>query len=209
MRSRGEGSEALALFAMTREESNRKHREYVAARYISDPVWAERQRMLQREYYRIAMLDPERKAKKRARNRLATKKWTAAGKQAAWRRDRYHNDVNFMLRSRVSNTINQYLRRTLVPGKRRPTQELVDWTIPQMRTHLELLWEPGMNWSNYGKLAGQWSIDHVVPQTAFDFTKPDEIRRCWALSNLRPMWHADNRKKGPTRSTAKTVALSN
>ncbi|MBE36663.1 MAG: hypothetical protein CMI16_14090 [Opitutaceae bacterium] len=31
---------------------------------------------------------------------------------------------------------------------------------------------------------GSWSIDHVIPQHAFDFCNPEDVRRCWSKENL-------------------------
>lgn len=52
-----------------------------------------------------------------------------------------------------------------------------------------------MTWENYGRGKGKWHIDHVVPCSAFDLTKPAEVRKCFALSNLQPMWGRQNIQK--------------
>ena len=43
-------------------------------------------------------------------------------------------------------------------------------------------------------MKGEIEIDHIVPIKSFCFNSPDdkEFKKCWALSNLRPMW-ATNR----------------
>ena len=50
-----------------------------------------------------------------------------------------------------------------------------------------------MIWGNYG----DWHIDHKIPISAFNFTKPEheDFKRCWALSNLQPLWAKDNISK--------------
>lgn len=60
--------------------------------------------------------------------------------------------------------------------------------------HLERQFKDGMTWDNHGR--DGWHIDHIVPCAAFDLTKPEEIERCFALSNLQPMWASDNMSKG-------------
>lgn len=67
-----------------------------------------------------------------------------------------------------------------------------------MRNHLEAQFAPGMTWENHGNGDGRWHVDHKIPLSAFNYETPDDIdfKRCWALSNLQPMWAADNIKKG-------------
>lgn len=49
---------------------------------------------------------------------------------------------------------------------------------------------------------GEWHIDHIVPLSAFDITTEDSdgFKRAWALSNLRPLWAAENLKKSSARN---------
>lgn len=58
--------------------------------------------------------------------------------------------------------------------------------------HLESQFSGGMEWANYGL----WHVDHIRPCAGFDQTDPDQFRDCWALSNLQPLWAADNLRKG-------------
>jgi len=73
---------------------------------------------------------------------------------------------------------------------------LVGYTVIQLKKHLEKNFKHGMSWNNYGK--NGWHIDHIIPQSAFNFEKPEDIdfKRCWALKNLQPMWAKENISKG-------------
>lgn len=73
-------------------------------------------------------------------------------------------------------------------------ETLVPYTISELIKHLEKQFKPGMSWDNYGK----WHIDHKVPKSKFNFSKPEhsDFQRCWALSNLQPMWARENLLKG-------------
>lgn len=88
------------------------------------------------------------------------------------------------------------VNKTLIRGGKggRKWQDLVGYTIVQLKKHLEKQFEPGMTWGNRGT---EWHIDHIVPVAAFNFETPDDIdfKRCWALTNLRPLWAPDNIKK--------------
>ena len=62
--------------------------------------------------------------------------------------------------------------------------ELVDYSIDELRTHLERQFHSGMSWENYGRY---WHIDHIIPVAHFDCRDPEQLKACWALHNLRPL----------------------
>jgi hypothetical protein len=72
-------------------------------------------------------------------------------------------------------------------------EDLVGYTVDQLKSHLEKQFLPGMSWENYGK----WHIDHKIPVAVFNITSFQDIdfHKCWALDNLQPMWKIDNLKK--------------
>ena len=81
-------------------------------------------------------------------------------------------------------------------GKKRSTwQKLVGYDLKTLKEHLESLFEPGMNWNNYGKFG--WHIDHIRPINTFNITSEDceDFKKCWALENLRPLWWDENLKR--------------
>lgn len=99
------------------------------------------------------------------------------------------------LRNRIATRIHACLKRGAKGGER--TEALVGWTIAELRTHLERQFLPSMSWQNMG----EWHIDHIVPLSSFAITAADcpELKRAWALTNLRPLWAKDNIKKGARR----------
>ena len=71
------------------------------------------------------------------------------------------------------------------------TLEHLGCDIGAFKRHIELQFEEGMNWDNYGK----WHIDHVVAIKYGDPTLEDVIERLhW--TNTQPLWAADNIAKG-------------
>jgi 5-methylcytosine-specific restriction endonuclease McrA len=46
-----------------------------------------------------------------------------------------------------------------------------------------------------------WHIDHIIPISSFSFSSPEdpEFKAAWALTNLRPLWAAQNISKGAKR----------
>lgn len=96
----------------------------------------------------------------------------------------------FYLRQRISCG----LRRSLKTGKQsRSTFSLLDYTLDELRSHLERQFLPGMTWANMSA----WEIDHITPLAAFGPLEPGthEFRAAWCLSNLRPLWGEDNVRK--------------
>ena len=74
------------------------------------------------------------------------------------------------------------------------TIELIGCTIEEVKYLLESKWTEGMNWDNYGK--GGWDIDHIIPLSSFDLTDPEQQKKACHYTNLQPLWHIDNIKKG-------------
>jgi hypothetical protein len=82
-------------------------------------------------------------------------------------------------------------------GKRRYSWlALVPYTIDQLRARLTRTMPSGYSWDDF--LSGDLHIDHIVPQSAFNFRSPCDydFQRCWSLSNLRLFPAAANISKG-------------
>lgn len=73
-------------------------------------------------------------------------------------------------------------------------ETLVNYNLPELKLHLEKLFQQGMSWKNYG----EWHIDHIKPKVLFNITsyECDDFKECWALENLQPLWASENCSKG-------------
>ena len=73
---------------------------------------------------------------------------------------------------------------------------MIQWvgmTANEFKNYIQSQWSEGMNWFNYGRKKGCWSIDHIIqPHSA---QTEQEIINLQHYSNLRPLWHSDNIKK--------------
>ena len=74
------------------------------------------------------------------------------------------------------------------------TKAILGYSVEDLRKHLEKKWAKEMNWENYGKKMGQWSIDHIRPISSYSTTH--SVSEINALKNLQPMWHRENCSKG-------------
>jgi hypothetical protein len=121
-----------------------------------------------------------------------------------WRQEKYKNDITFRLKLNVTSCIsaavsNRKINSVLGLKFRHKVFDHLPYTIDQLKFHIESLWEPWMNWGNYGQYkAGTWQIDHIFPQSKlpYDSFEHPNFLKCWALENLRPLETIANIKKG-------------
>lgn len=109
------------------------------------------------------------------------------------RSKRYKDKTRMNPMVKLNDSISTLIRISLHGNKRGLHWEnLVGYSLDDLKKHLEKKFKKGMQWENYG-LYG-WHIDHKIPLTAFHFEKPEDIdfRRAWSLSNLQPMWAVAN-----------------
>lgn len=120
-------------------------------------------------------------------------------KEKIRQKDREKKKLNpsLKLRGNIKARLNEFLRnRNSVKGGVSFLKHC-GYTIKELVASLESKFEPWMNWDNYGaweKYTDKWQVDHVIPQSFFDFdflTDP-EFKLCWALDNLRPYSAVDN-----------------
>jgi len=89
----------------------------------------------------------------------------------------------------------------------------LDFSNKELFDHLESLFEPWMNWNNYGKYNAKtwddndsstwtWNIDHIIPHSNFNYTSvnDEDFKKCWNLNNLRPYSAKLNCIEGAKRS---------
>jgi hypothetical protein len=100
---------------------------------------------------------------------------------------------------RVHSNMSKAIRNSLKDKGGRSWEAILGYTTEQLMVHLERQFIRGMTWENYGPV---WEVDHIVPKASFSFaSQADEgFQRCWAISNLRPLWAEANRKKSGNRT---------
>ena len=106
-----------------------------------------------------------------------------------WKMKRYHSDPVYRLKNIRGRQVYQFIK-SVKGTKAGRTEELLGYTAEELKAHLESLFKEGMSWKNQGK----WHIDHKIP--ASYFTSEDQMRECFALSNLKPEWGDWNMSKG-------------
>jgi len=104
--------------------------------------------------------------------------------------NRYKNDLEFKIKKICRSRLNSALNGDIKANKTIP---YLGCTINELKNHLEKQFKPGMSWKNWA-LNG-WHIDHIIPCDAFDFTNPEDQKKCFHYTNLQPLWAEENLKK--------------
>jgi AcrR family transcriptional regulator len=172
-------------------EANKDRLQAAVRGYYRENADALRKGALARHHRnRDARLDQMRAYRAENRETLLEKQRARSNEEF---RRRYGTDSEFTLRHRVRSL----LRATIKHGRDgRRTEELLGYTMQELRAHIELQFTKGMSW--YGVLRGEIEIDHIRPVASFSITSYDDpdFLVCWGLPNLRPMWARENRSKG-------------
>lgn len=143
-------------------------------------------------YQKNAEKEKERAVQYRKKNKKKLAVWYQNNKSRILKRqlDRSLVDPRFRLRRSISACIRERLYSRKISKNYKKTFSFVPYTIEDLVSHLEALFQPGMTWDNYGK----WHIDHIIPDSSFKYqtTDDEEFKKCWSLSNLQPLWARDN-----------------
>lgn len=149
--------------------------------------------------------------KVRATDDQVARYWAASGEP--WRNPRlscaeryamkYKLNTEFQLSERMRRQVNKAKKRDGIAeairgairrgGRSAKVQQELGYSTAELMTHIEKQFTKGMDWEKFK--AGEIHIDHIIPQASFDLADDDEWRRCWCLSNLRPMWSKENLRK--------------
>ena len=137
------------------------------------------------EYFREYYLKNKEKIKEynsRLENRI---------RKRARLKNRYQTDINYRLLTLCRGRLRHALKGEI---KSAATMKLISCTIDELRTHIESQFEPWMTWENQG--LGGWDVDHIKACSHFDMSDPQQQRECFHWSNLQPLEHIANIKKG-------------
>ena len=123
--------------------------------------------------------------------------------------ERVKNDLSFKLKYIVSSSISKFLNKKNFKKNNESILKYLPYTIKELIIYLESLFEPWMNWDNYGvyrindwndedQSTWKWQIDHIVPQSDLPYISMEDnnFKKCWALDNLRPLSAKQNVKDG-------------
>lgn len=101
-------------------------------------------------------------------------------------------DPKYRLIRKTGSAMRQSLKRSILGHK--SWEDLVGYTLKELKAHLEKHFTSGMSWANYGRV---WHLDHKIPASAFEFQEANDFqfKEYWALENLQPLLARDNIEK--------------
>ena len=108
-------------------------------------------------------------------------------------REKNRDNPNWKLHQNMRSAMSSALRGRY---KSASTMEIIGCTVEGLFEHLESCasWEPWMTRENYGR--GGWDADHIIPISKWSKNCPLQFVLCWDKSNLQPLEHIANIRKG-------------
>lgn len=156
-------------------------------------------------------IDCQKKSINKERQAKNSKDWAIKNRDRVntYRREydkqRYANDISYRLKMLTKNAILSSIRKNkfISHPKAKLIKAVFDhlpYTGEQLRKHIESLWQPWMNWNNFGRYNSNyqtWQIDHIIPQSLLPFSdfSDENFNKLWSLSNLQPLETVANIKK--------------
>jgi len=103
---------------------------------------------------------------------------------------KYSKDTGYRLNKNVRSFLRKAIKGEIQSSK---YEEILGYSIEELKEHLEKRFLPGMKFENYGK----WEVDHRTPLVNYEYgcTRCPDFKKAWALENLRPLWAYHNRKR--------------
>ena len=178
----------LAWVKNYRKEYYLKHREKIIKEqkeyYANNPDKLKERRIKHRKYQR----DNKEYFKARRRRPEVLKHSQAVARK--YQSNKRKTDPIYKIRLLLSNRLNHALRGEL---KADNTMNLVGCSGEFLKQYLENQFKPGMTWQNH-TVTG-WHIDHIMPCSNFDLSKPEQQKKCFHYTNLQPLWYDENIRK--------------
>lgn len=139
----------------------------------------------------------EEESKRRARERMreirGRDRDAYRAKSNQWDKDRRARDDNYRIASNLRSRLSKALKGVI---KKSSAIDDLGCSLEYFREYLELQFKPGMTWENYGHGHAKWNLDHIEPLSKADLSIPEVQKRLSHHSNIKPMWHIENIKKG-------------
>lgn len=143
-----------------------------------------------RAAHKAAIDGQRREYRARTRDHIARKNKEYLPNKKRKMKERRLTDDNFRLAEVLRSKVHK-----LVRGLPTSYRSLLGMDLDTFKAWLAFQFDRGMTWDNYGSV---WQIDHVLPMSRFDLTKPLEREICFGWTNLQPLRVQDNRQKSNT-----------
>jgi hypothetical protein len=109
-------------------------------------------------------------------------------------KEKYKTNILFKVSVLSRNLIAKAIKRNGY-SKKSKTIQILGCSFEEFKNHLELKFEPWMNWDNYGLYNGEpnygWDIDHIIPLSSAK--SEEELIKLNHFTNLQPLCSQINR----------------
>jgi hypothetical protein len=167
-----------------KEKLRQQNKEYYQRNKELMKEKSRKNRIKLKEYYQNYLKDYAKKNKKQIQE---------------YQVNRRKNNVSHRVNHNISCSMSHSLKLNHISKKNRHWEDLVGYTVQNLKDHIEKLFQPNMSWDNYG----EWHIDHIIPKSFFQYTSTNDVefKYCWSLHNLQPLWAKDNLSKNDSLPT--------
>jgi hypothetical protein len=113
----------------------------------------------------------------------------------AWHRDylkKRRQDQGIRLKANARSRFWKVMQSVKALRNTDSFNDLIGCSSSFLRQHIEIQFEPWMNWDNYGP---GWQMDHKIPLKFFDLFDPEQAKSAFHFSNLKPVSTAYNASK--------------
>ena len=165
---------------------------------------------------RVINLTPKQLENKRNRNRVSSMNdvqiENKRKKSRSIMRQKRKIDPVFKITGHISRIVTFMLKSNGSPKNRRSVRKYLSWNKLELQNHIIAQFEPWMTWDNYGKYdpktwddndqsTWKWQLDHIIPRSDLQYSsmEDDNFKKCWALSNFRPLSAKQNILDGTSR----------
>lgn len=155
-------------------------------------------RNVERNRKRALAYYEKHKDEKNAYSREYQKKPETVEARRARVSSKFKNDPAALLHRRIRSQVRYFLRRWVDGKSATATVKLLPYSSEQLARHIEKQFLPGMGWDN----TQLWHVDHIIPLASFSCSDNDlsGVLHAWEITNLRPLWAEDNRRKWAHRT---------
>jgi len=93
------------------------------------------------------------------------------------------------VKSKNTNKLDFYIKQSIIRSIKKNRdgyiwERVLGFTLQDLKKHLELLFEDGMDWNNYGT----WGIALIIPKSYYHYNGiNNEFKKCWSLKNMYPL----------------------
>jgi hypothetical protein len=103
--------------------------------------------------------------------------------------ERTESDMNYKIKMNVLKNIEKGIKN----GYFEPALErLLGYSYEDFKREVSVKFKLGMRWENYGRRFindNNWYIHHIIPMKIYNFYNEEDIKKCWDLRNLTPLWN--------------------